>query len=292
MTSPLPTDTRVYFTSFPFDPAVFTGAYNTTSQSYIEAAERVHQPLIYKQEVLRFHFKFINDDVRAFSPGDPVTITLGRYGRLGRGIGFAYYGVVVSVACYDSEELSVFVEIHSVPGHCINWKKVEASIWKEPPVGTRYIQPHDFLDADFEPLRANSDTVPIITLFPDEISTLVWNLKYAERGVSRTHLRPPPYGYYPSHPPQVLSPHPCPLQLDLDGSPPEGYHFDMAEWIILGAERSARYIPLGRLPLECVHVGTGAIFEGVNPYDEYDDEERRERYRKIFAGPLGSWIRR
>jgi hypothetical protein len=214
------------------------------------------------------------------------------YGKKGHGIGYAYYGLIVATQREEFRQHSIFVEVHTVPGHCFNWTKVDAAVWKNPPVGTRFVQPHDFLDVDFEPQQFVRQDVPVIAMTLASVNPFTWHSEFMERGVERTYMRPPPFGYYPSHPPQQLSPHVCPLLFSQDGRPPQGYRFDMAEWIILGAERSARYVRLGRMGASSIQVDAGALFEGIHPIDEYDELEADEQYRNIFEGPVGRRVRR
>jgi hypothetical protein len=115
------------------DSTSFTGPYTTQSEAYMDSYERAALPLIYKPEIIRFTIN-TNGKMIRFKKGQPVTITIRRYVLGQRGMGYAYYGIVRRVLSYSPITRSrviksIFAEVHTVPGHHLDWPNIDATIW-------------------------------------------------------------------------------------------------------------------------------------------------------------------
>jgi hypothetical protein len=217
------------------DASRFEGSFATTSQQYVDALERAAVPLIYKQDIIRF---FVGDPCsQLFEAGQPVTVTVGRYGLNQRGMGYAFYGVVRQAFRLVTLPYSTYtVELHTVPGHHINWGKVNAQLWGRPPIGVRFVQPHAFLDNDYQMRRYNNNEVADVITDPWVMQHHIWRQNFMMRGSERSVIRPPPWEYYPRHQPHGYAPRPFTLLLPYDAANNElyqhdEYSFNLEEWL-------------------------------------------------------------
>jgi hypothetical protein len=251
------------------DASRFEGPFATTSQQYVEALERAAVPLIYKQEIIRF---YVGDPCsQLFEAGQPVTITVGRYGLDQRGMGYAFYGVVrQAIRLVTMPYATYTVEIHTVPGHYINWDKVNAELWTHPPVGVRFVQPHAFLEDNYRTRHYNSNEVADVITDPWVMQRHIWWQNFMMRGSERNIIRPPPWGYYPRHQPHGIAPRPFALLLPRDTAnnelhPRDEYSFDLEEW--LGEE-----LDNSSLGQKLAAINNDANRE-EDPYDLFEEDE-------------------
>lgn len=269
------------------DSTRFTGPYARQSEAYMDSYGCAAIPLIYKPEIIHFTINTNGKPMR-FKEGQPVTITIGRYGLGQRGMGYAFYGVIRQVVSYEPISRSrviksIFAEIHTVPGHCLDWPSIDAAIWTRPPPHIRFVQPHAFLELWYQSFNYCEERVPIVHLTSNNVDPVRWQLEDMEHGVERAYIHPPPFGYYPSHPPRVIKPHPCPLLLPSPTSITEGYEFDPDEWLGTAKWCASFHARTSRIDLCSMNEGQCWPLEnGIKPNDIEDNMEADPLYQEVF----------
>ena len=156
--------------------------------------------------MLVFDIFFRNNQRLPFTEGNPVTVTVGRYGTRGSGRGYAFYGRICRLErSQHNERIAIarmFVEVHVIPGHRIFWSRINVLLWRHPPAFIRFVQPHCFTSNRYIPMpfpqRAHR-----ISLTLDEIEHSQWENECREQGIINT---PPPLSAmaYPQYPPNDI----------------------------------------------------------------------------------------
>ena len=190
---------------------LFIGPYATSSLEYIQSLERAAIPLIYSQVIVVFSMFYAVHNPPPFIPGGPVTVTIGRFGPYMRGMGYAFYGMVKefvrsSGTSRDVVHLQIVVELHTIPGHFMQWERLDLQLWALPPNFIRFIQPHAFLDPKYQHKPYDKSKIPTIHMFHGITNHAQWMRECYYHCLSFNmtwqFLVPPPLptGAYPHYP--------------------------------------------------------------------------------------------
>lgn len=177
---------------------IFRGAYKTSSPEYRVSKTNAPMPPSYHRQILLFHGIFETPSPVIFNVGQPITVAIDHPGQHE---GHSLYGFVYDVesSLWKGRRQGYYwqmeVEVHTIPGYAVDWR--HARPFTTPPVGTVFVQPHGFCEANFELLSPSSperwrtvkvDLGQIARLF--EPSTRIYRMVPPE-----TRVLPP--GIYP-----------------------------------------------------------------------------------------------
>src|SRR6266852_327205 len=132
----------------------FLGPYAEHSDAYQMSTTHALWPPYYEKKLLRFRFSHSAGPL-SYIVGHLVTVTTEEVSINGVQ-GHALYGLVRRIeiemdrATWPHGETKVLVEVHAIPDCLGDWRF--ARLWNDPPHDIIYIQPHGFLQPDYQPV--------------------------------------------------------------------------------------------------------------------------------------------
>jgi hypothetical protein len=168
----------------------FTGSYAYSSNSYQQSASLLPWPPFYQSEILHFEYLHPAADIVLYRVGHPVTVTFGSIRE-----GKAFYGLVRDfhecLTCDDWEfsVIILFIEVHTLPGFEVDWDS--ALVFREPPPGTVFLQPHGFLEYNYEPVALDVDP-PILPIYipPRQFNPEIFRVNFTVAAIQARHVAP------------------------------------------------------------------------------------------------------
>jgi hypothetical protein len=135
----------------------FFGMYAKFSPSYQIVCKQAAYPPIYEQKLMQFFFEQ-ESSTNLFCISEPATtcITVEQPRKRKCIAGHAFYGLVQSIE--EKQDIvkwpyvssCMTIEVHTIPGFSVNWD--DAFPWLNPPHGVIFVQPHSFLEPNYEPI--------------------------------------------------------------------------------------------------------------------------------------------
>jgi hypothetical protein len=195
-----PTETTDMLYSSILHPA-FLGSYAELSNPYQLSTTYTLWPPYYEKRLLCFQFIHPTSLV-PYIVGHPVTVTIEDVSIDGVQ-GHALYGLVRRIesemdrATWPKVQTKVLVEVHSIPDYLVDWRF--ARLWDDPPHDIVYIQPHGFLQHDYQPvcILAADDYEDVVKI-PQNMVRFLGPEYYAKNIIAAPpHTRLPSPDVYP-----------------------------------------------------------------------------------------------